>query len=159
MSMQWLRLNMAIRESVRQQIRERANFLCEYCHSPERLSANRFTIDHVMPKSLGGSDEWINLALACRRCNERRSNFLDGIDPKIQESTRLFNPRCQDWNDHFGWTDKGTVIQECSAIGRATVVRLDMNDVRYPENDSIRATRGFWIQIGLHPPTIDRFAD
>ena len=49
-----------------------------------------------MPKSLGGSDEWINLALACRRCNERRSNFLDGIDPKTQESTRLFNPRCQD---------------------------------------------------------------
>ena len=118
MSMQWLRLNMAIRESVRQQIRERANFLCEYCHSPERLSANRFTIDHVMPKSLGESNEWINLALACRRCNERRSNFLDGIDPKIQESTRLFNPRCQDWNDHFGWTDKGTVIQGCSAIGR-----------------------------------------
>jgi len=82
MSMQWLRLNMAIRESVRQQIRERANFLCEYCHSSERLSANRFTIDHVMPKSLGGLNEWINLALACRRCNERRSIFLDGIDPK-----------------------------------------------------------------------------
>lgn len=150
---------MAIRESVRQQVRKRANFLCEYCHSPERLSANRFTIDHLMPTSLGGSDEWINLALACRRCNERRSNFLEGIDPETQQTASIFNPRYQNWNDHFSWTEKGTVIQGRSAIGRATVVRLDMNDLRYPKNDSIRATRRFWIQIGVHPPTTDRVDD
>jgi len=47
---------MSISEAVRKQIRERANFLCEYCHSPEKASANIFTIDHIFPKSLGGSD-------------------------------------------------------------------------------------------------------
>ncbi|HEY9603120.1 MAG TPA: HNH endonuclease signature motif containing protein [Allocoleopsis sp.] len=63
-----------ISDAAKQIIRERANYLCEYCHSPERLSANRFTIDRIIPKSLGGSDEIDNLALACRRCNERRYN-------------------------------------------------------------------------------------
>jgi hypothetical protein len=154
--MQWLQQKMAINEAMRQRVRERANFLCEYCHSPERLSANRFTIDHLMPKSLGGSDELENFALACRRCNERRSNFLEGIDPETKESTPIFNPRLHTWNEHFIWTEGGTVISGVSAIGRATVKRLDMNDDRYPEEDSIRATRRFWIQIGLHPPAGDR---
>jgi HNH endonuclease len=31
------------------------------------LSANRFTIDLIVPQSLGGSDDIDNLALACRR--------------------------------------------------------------------------------------------
>ncbi len=101
---------MAINDAVRQQIRERAGFVCEYCHSPERLSANRFTVEHLMPRSLGGSDDLINLALACRRCNERRSNFLVGIDPETKERESLFNPRIQAWNDHFVWLDQGAVI-------------------------------------------------
>jgi hypothetical protein len=147
---------MAINDGMRQQIRERADFVCEYCHSSEQLSANRFTVEHVMPKSLGGSDDLMNLALACRRCNERRSNFLEGIDPETQKSTAIFNPRSQSWNDHFIWIERGTVIEGISAIGRATIARLDLNDDRYPAEDSIRATRRFWIQIGLHPPQGDR---
>ena len=71
-------------------IRERAGYVCEYCHSPERLSANRFTVDHVIPKSLGGSDELDNLALACRRCNERRYNFVAGIDPRNSGNRSYF---------------------------------------------------------------------
>lgn len=157
--MQWLRLSMAIRDSLRQQVRERGHFCCEYCHSPEKLSANRFTIDHVMPRSLGGSDEFINLALACRRCNERRSNFLEALDPETQTIVPIFNPREHLWNDHFIWTQQGTVIRGISPIGRATVERLDMNDSRYPDNDSIRATRKFWRQIGVHPPEGDRTED
>lgn len=39
---------MAIIEETKQQVRERANYLCEYCHSPERLCANRFTFDHII---------------------------------------------------------------------------------------------------------------
>ncbi|MGG6265948.1 HNH endonuclease [Leptolyngbya sp. AN03gr2] len=52
---------MSINNLDRQTIRERASYLCEYCHSPERLSATRFTVDHIIPKSLGGSDELDNL--------------------------------------------------------------------------------------------------
>lgn len=92
---------MPINEATRQTVRERANYLCEYCHSPERLSANRFTVDHLIPKSLSGSDDLNNLALACRRCNERRYNFVAGIDPETKEIVPIFNPRQQNWKEHL----------------------------------------------------------
>lgn len=142
---------MSINNDTRQAVREKANFLCEYCHSPERLSATRFTVDHVIPKSLGGSDDLSNLALACRRCNERRYNFVAGIDPETQEIVPIFNPRHQQWQEHFVWIKEGVVIQGVTPTGRATCDRLDLNDMRYPENDSIRSTRRFWLQIGVHP--------
>ena len=42
---------MAISVSLRQQVRLRANGRCEYCHSPEKVSAERFEIDHTHPRS------------------------------------------------------------------------------------------------------------
>lgn len=142
-------------EDLKKAIRERAQYLCEYCHSPERLSPSRFTVDHIMPRSLGGSDEMENLALACRRCNERRYNFVAGIDPDTQEIVPLFNPRQEQWQEHFVWIEQGILIKGMSSIGRATCIRLDLNDDRYPDQDSIREARQFWIQIDLHPPTSD----
>ena len=53
---------------IRQRIRQRANYLCEYCHSSEKASTSLFTLDHLIPQSLGGTDEENNLALACHRC-------------------------------------------------------------------------------------------
>ncbi|MEQ8996125.1 MAG: hypothetical protein RID53_06415 [Coleofasciculus sp. B1-GNL1-01] len=40
---------MAIHEETRQIVRERANYQCKYCHSQERLSANRFTVNNIIP--------------------------------------------------------------------------------------------------------------
>lgn len=57
---------MAISKEVRQQVRERAKYLCEYCHSSEEASAARFEIDHIQPRSLRGTDILENLALACQ---------------------------------------------------------------------------------------------
>ncbi|NJM99062.1 MAG: HNH endonuclease [Phormidesmis sp. RL_2_1] len=143
---------MPISDETKRAVRERANYLCEYCHSSARLSASRFTIDHITPKSLGGSDELENLALACRRCNERRYNFIASIDPETQTTVPIFNPRLQVWDEHFVWTDQGVLIEGITPIGRATCVRLDLNDTCYPEEDSIRETRRFWFKTGLHPP-------
>ncbi|MEL6778021.1 MAG: HNH endonuclease, partial [Cyanobacteria bacterium J06597_16] len=64
----------------------------------------------------------------------------------------IFNPRLQDWDEHFAWSNQGVVIKGLTPIGRATCIRLDLNDTRYPEEDSIRETRRFWIQTGRHPP-------
>jgi len=75
---------MTISKELRQQIRERAKYLCEYCHSSEEASAARFEIDHIQPRSLGGADTFENLALACQRCNSYRYNFTEGTDPESQ---------------------------------------------------------------------------
>ncbi|MEH2400474.1 HNH endonuclease signature motif containing protein [Nostoc sp.] len=145
---------MGVKDGTRQFVRERAKYLCEYCHSPERSSSDRFTIDHLVPQSLGGSDEDDNLALACRRCNERHYNFTTGIDPQTQQEVALFNPRQQPWVDHFIWTGDGLKIIGKSATGRATCHRLDIND-EFHNQGFIQASRQLWIQGGWHPPVDD----
>lgn len=130
---------MTIDDTTREFMRRGANYLCEYCHSPERISTTRFTVDHIIPKSLGGSDGVDNLALACRRCNERRYNFVAGVDPKTQTVVPLFNPRQQVWSENFIWSEDGRTIIGVTPVGRSTCKRLDLNDERYPEDDSIQS--------------------
>lgn len=115
---------MAISKAIRQQVRERAKSLCEYCHSLEEASAARFEVDHIQPRSLGGADTIENLALACQRCNSYRYNFTEGIDPKSQLSVSIFNPRIDQWHEHFIWEQNGLIIRGKTPIGRATCDRL-----------------------------------
>jgi HNH endonuclease len=144
-----------IDDATKEIVRKRAKYLCEYCHSPERISTTRFTVDHLIPKSIGGSDDLNNLAFACRRFNERRYNCVAGYDSETNAIVPIFNPRQQIWSEHFLWSANGRTIIGVTPIGRATCKRLDMNDERYPEDDSIRSARGFWVQAGLHPPNED----
>jgi hypothetical protein len=143
-----------INERTRQFVRQRASYLCEYCHSPERSSSDVFTIDHLFPRSLGGSDEPDNLALACRRCNERRYNFTTGTDHQTGEEVAIFKPRLQLWNNHFIWIDNGLIIMGTTPTGRATCVRLDVND-EFHNQGFIQESRYLWIQGGWHPPKED----
>lgn len=145
---------MSLNHAIRQQVRERAQYLCEYCHSCEETSAAQFEIDHIHPKSLGGSDELMNLALACQRCNSYRYNFVTGMDPETQQMQSLFNPRQQVWGEHFAWTVDGLRIVGQTPIGRATIERLDLNDDRHNASAIIKA-RTFWVRGGWHPPLAD----
>lgn len=145
---------MAISKEIRQQVRERAKYLCEYCHSSEEASAAQFEIDHIQPRSLGGPDTFENLALACQRCNSYRYNFTEGTDPESQVPTQLFNPRLDQWNEHFIWEKNGLVIRGRTSIGRATCDRLDLNDQKHNEGAIVKARR-LWIQGGWHPPSQD----
>jgi 5-methylcytosine-specific restriction endonuclease McrA len=43
---------------------------CQYCGSTN----SPLTVDHVLPKSRGGSDTWENLVTACVRCNNTKSD-------------------------------------------------------------------------------------
>lgn len=145
---------MSISAASRLRIRQRANFLCEYCHSSEEASTSLFTLDHLTPQSLGGTDADDNLALACHRCNGRRYNFTDGIDPETQMSVNLFNPRKNSWSDHFVWSLNGQSLFGITPVGRATLDRLDLNDERH-DDGSIQRARRLWIRGGWHPPIND----
>jgi HNH endonuclease len=136
------------------QVRQRAQFRCEYCHYPELLSTAPLSIDHIQPQSLGGSDNLDNLALACRRCNEIRYNFITGIDPETGATELLFNPRQQQWSEHFIWSADALLIIGKTPTGRATCKRLDLNDERR-EEAFIQNARRQWAASGLHPPNDD----
>jgi 5-methylcytosine-specific restriction endonuclease McrA len=46
------------------------------------------TLEHILPKNHGGTDDVDNLALACRGCNHGKGTRLDHrplSDPKLQE--------------------------------------------------------------------------
>ncbi len=146
---------MTVNETTRKLVRERAKFLCEYCHSLEEASAALFAIDHIIPQSLpGSSDDPDNLALACQRCNGYRYNFTTGIDPETEEIIPLFNPRQQKWSHHFIWSVDGLKIIGTTSTGRATCNRLDLNDERHNQGSIIKARR-FWVKGGWHPPNED----
>lgn len=51
---------------------------CEYCHRAVRL-----TIDHIIPRAVGGKNNLDNLQLLCRPCHEKKSREIDG--PAIKE--------------------------------------------------------------------------
>ena len=58
----------------RKNILTRDEYQCQYCGNHFRESD--LTIDHVIPRSKGGKNEWNNVAAACRTCNQRKSNYL-----------------------------------------------------------------------------------
>jgi 5-methylcytosine-specific restriction endonuclease McrA len=45
---------------------------CQYCG----LTGRDLTIDHVVPKRLGGGATWENLVACCRRCNAKKGDKL-----------------------------------------------------------------------------------
>ena len=51
----------------------RDDYTCQYCGT--RGPASHLSVDHVQPKSRGGSTSWENCVLACVRCNARKANF------------------------------------------------------------------------------------
>ena len=103
-----------------------------------------------MNKSEGRSSPQ-NLSLACMLRPFLTMNIPEAPGPQFWGSKRFRSP--QNWG--LGASGRLILGNRLTPIGRATCNRLDLNDMRYPETDSIRATRRFWLQTGLHPPLSD----
>lgn len=58
-------------ELSRQNIFKRDGFSCQYCGTNGNL-----TLDHLIPRSMGGKSTWNNLVTACKTCNARKGNNL-----------------------------------------------------------------------------------
>ncbi len=56
----------------RRSIFARDNYTCQYCGT----TGKDLTIDHVIPKRLGGGMAWENLVTCCRKCNTRKGDKL-----------------------------------------------------------------------------------
>jgi hypothetical protein len=75
---------------------------------------------------------WLeNLALSCSFCNQAKGSDIASIDPESGDTVRLYNPRIDDWADHFLFEVKSGVIQPLTAIGRVTVKLLRVNRAEY----------------------------
>jgi len=52
----------------KREILRRDNYTCQYCGAQPRI----LTLDHVIPRHLGGGHSWQNLVAACMPCNRRK---------------------------------------------------------------------------------------
>ena len=50
----------------------RDQYICQYCGKRKA----DLTLDHVIPRRLGGSHTWENLATACRKCNHQKGGRI-----------------------------------------------------------------------------------
>jgi hypothetical protein len=135
--------------AIRDLVRQRAGGKCEYCHALERWQYVPFTVDHVIPLAKGGSDDPENLALACFHCNRRKADRLTTWDQDAKKQVPLFNPRQDEWSEHFVWSADGLQVVGLTAVGRATIAALALNRDRAIH---IRAADRV---VDRHPPSGD----
>ncbi|NJO93184.1 MAG: HNH endonuclease [Hydrococcus sp. RM1_1_31] len=111
--------------ALRREVEERAKHRCEYCLLPAKVSFFPHEIDHVIAQKHDGQTEADNLAFTCWRCNRHKGTDLGSFDPQTGEFSFLFNPRTQQWSEHF--TFSRVTIVGLTPEGRTTVKLLQFN--------------------------------
>ena len=103
-------------------IRLRDDFTCQLqitnrCRDQKgKVRLTELTLDHVVPKSLGGKTNWTNCCTACKECNSQKGN-----DPKIVPKVKPKRPsyyeilakrktlpiyfRDEAWRDYVDWPE------------------------------------------------------
>jgi len=143
----------AISRATRDKIASAAHHRCEYCQTSQDISGAQMHIEHIIPLSRGGTADESNLCLACAWCNSYKWTHTHGFDPETGEEVPLFHPRTHQWHDHFRWSASGVHIIGLTAIGRATVETLKMN------NAFVVPARRHWVEAGWHPPQAESLED
>ncbi|MBE9041518.1 HNH endonuclease [Oscillatoriales cyanobacterium LEGE 11467] len=130
--------------TLRRLVTQRAAQQCEYCRFPQSASLFAFEMEHIIAEKHDGITEAENLALSCPCCNRFKGTDLGSIDPETQQLTPFFNPRLQNWSDHFE-LEVGTIVP-LTPEGRVTAKILQFNlPERILEREQLMA-------IGQYPP-------
>lgn len=101
----------------------RDKFTCQYCFN--EFQQQELTIDHVLPRYLGGVTSWENCTTACKSCNWSKSNKLirpkdKPVKPSYHELQHKFKNipiHIQDirWKHYISWPDELIVLHKQAA--------------------------------------------
>ena len=72
------------RRLTRREVLIRDRYTCQYCGKETK----ELTLDHVIPRHLGGKHDWDNVVSACKACNHRKA----GRSPKEAEMNLIRRP-------------------------------------------------------------------
>lgn len=132
-----------ISENLRAEVERRANGICEYCRISIEDTYFGGEVDHIISLKHRGQTESENLALACQTCNRNKGSDLGSISETSKTLVRFFNPRTDDWNEHFR-VNPNAEIEPLTEIGEVTAFIFGFN-----ESERIRERRGL-IEIGRY---------
>ena len=132
-----------IPEPLRKEVIARAGGCCEYCRVGRANMLFDHEIDHIIPEKHRGKTITNNLCYACFECNRHKGADFASFDEEQNKIVRLFNPRTDNWADHFRLD--GATIVALTDMGRVTVFVLKLNDV-----DRIQQ-RAVFILTGEYP--------
>ncbi len=113
---------MTITPNIRDQVRQRASFACEFCGVAEVDAGDQLTIDHFQPKTKGGSDDLDNLIYSCPRCNQYKLDYW----PSTADDVPLWKPRQEPAAQHFFELEDG-MLYPLTPTGAFTIKRLRLN--------------------------------
>lgn len=91
---------------------KRDNARCQYCN--KKLTAAQITIDHIVPRSQGGQNTFVNCVVACHSCNNSKGDRtpdkagltliktpINPVFSSIRYSLESNEPWHPDWNDYL----------------------------------------------------------
>lgn len=140
-----------IPRELREAVVERAENCCEYCRRSQEDIAFTFHVDHIIPLKHLGNDTLDNYCLSCPSCNTSKGSDIASIDIETRQLTPLYNPRQDDWNEHFFLERTTLRIVGKTSTGRVTVRILALND-----SSQIRLRRVL-VALGRYPcPPVGR---
>jgi hypothetical protein len=113
---------MSLSPGLREKVRQRASYACEFCGVSEMDVGGLLTIDHFQPQSKSGPDDLDNLIYSCTSCNQYKQNYY----PSSESDPQLWNPRQETASAHFVELDSGRVLA-ISSRGEFTIRRLRLN--------------------------------
>lgn len=65
-----------ISSKLRFEIFQRDKFTCQYCGKSKDEDSVKLELDHIVPLSAGGTDDYHNLTTSCKKCNQGKSNKI-----------------------------------------------------------------------------------
>lgn len=115
-------------KNIRQRLWEETSGHCIYCGHPVTLE--EMEIDHIVPKSLGGSSEYQNKVCSCAHCNAAKANrFLDDfLEENLSE--KKFRKYCNRLDTLVG---QGRLSEEKADILQPYCGRTAIQDTLLPE--------------------------
>ncbi len=90
----------------RRNLLHRDNYTCQYCGDRR----HDLTIDHIVPRSKGGTDSWDNVVAACLKCNVKKgdrtphqANMALQVVPRRPPSHVYFEISKHSISGEFSW--------------------------------------------------------
>lgn len=144
-------MSSSISRHLREAIATRADFLCEYCLIHEDDTFFGCEVDHIISLKHGGITKRDNLAFVCFFCNRRKGTDLGSL-VRPDEFILFFNPRKDQWRDHFHL--EGAIIKPLTDVGIVTARIFGFNsNERVLEREVLIAENRYPM-----PPALKRMA-